>query len=89
MKSIDFSGPRLPNGAVLLPYDDTVVAVGGSKTLGEYGTQIYKLTCPNMEQPDSECVWTEQEQKPAGSLEACWFGTRCQPTALQRQNFQR
>ena len=62
-QKIESLGPKLPNGAVLVPYDDTVVAVGGSKTTRDYGTQIYKLTCPDLEHPTSECVWTELEQK--------------------------
>ena len=48
---------------MLVPYANTVVAVGGSKIPGAYGTQIYKLECIDMEQPNSECVWTELEQK--------------------------
>ena len=46
-----------------MPYANTVVAVGGSELPGDYGTQIYKLECLDMEQPNSECVWTELEQK--------------------------
>ena len=57
------SGPKLPNGAVLVPYDNTVVAVGGSKESGTYGNTIFKLTCPNIMMPTSECEWIELEQK--------------------------